>query len=123
MDEERLMSEAKSLNFATVKEMAAKQGVSYAVMHYLLLRMSASLVEQLGMAPGGEFRAALRSAVRVPDCTIFFGDRPVRLTLQRAFGQVRSLPRANELLPLSAGRGFPQSLLQIYGQELLSRGV
>ena len=55
-------------------------------MYVLLVSMSANITRQLGMAPGGEFRAGLRAARRVPGCQLDLGDRPVEITLQRAIG-------------------------------------
>jgi pheromone shutdown protein TraB len=54
--------------------------------------MSAQLTKKLGMAPGGEFRAAVREARTIPGCLLLLGDRPFKVTLSRAlaalsFGQ------------------------------------
>ena len=49
------------------------------------------LAGMLGMAPGGEFRAAAKAGAQVPGCTLFYGDRPVGLTLRRAFSQVSAV--------------------------------
>lgn len=46
--------------------------------------MSAKLTKELGMAPGGEFRTAMKEANKIPDCRIHLGDRPINITLQRA---------------------------------------
>jgi pheromone shutdown protein TraB len=57
-------------------------------MHILLVSMSANITRQLGMAPGGEFRAAVRACKEVPGCQLDLGDRPVEVTLQRAIGSL-----------------------------------
>lgn len=52
----------------------------------LLLSTSAHITRELGMAPGGEFRAAHQAATRLQNCRIVLGDRPIQVTLQRALG-------------------------------------
>lgn len=37
----------------------------------------------LGMAPGGEFRRAFQEVRQLPDCLVYLGDRPIRITLLR----------------------------------------
>lgn len=46
--------------------------------------MSAKLTKELGMAPGGEFRTAMKEATKIKDCIVHLGDRPINITLQRA---------------------------------------
>lgn len=53
-----------------------------------MLNMSAKITEDLGMAPGGEFRRALEEMKRLPADSIpilHLGDRSINVTLQRAF--------------------------------------
>lgn len=57
-------------------------------MQVLLLSLSAHITQQLGMAPGGEFRAAHVASKLVPGCGIILGDRPLNVTLQRALGSL-----------------------------------
>jgi pheromone shutdown protein TraB len=56
---------------AAIRQSGAVRGA----LHLLLLSMSASLTKQLGMAPGGEFRAAVQAAQQIPGCFILLGDR------------------------------------------------
>lgn len=81
-------------------------------MQMLLLKVSAHITEQLGMAPGGEFREAFKEvgrawpgggragcpgacgvpsqprplpqASKVPFCKFHLGDRPIPVTFKRA---------------------------------------
>lgn len=46
--------------------------------------MSAQIAKDLGMAPGGEFRRAFEEIHKLPGCMLHLGDRPIRITLQRA---------------------------------------
>jgi pheromone shutdown protein TraB len=55
------------------------------LLHLLLLSMSASLTKKLGMAPGGEFRVAVKAAEELEiRPAIILGDRPFNITMQRA---------------------------------------
>ncbi|XP_055343216.1 uncharacterized protein LOC129591559 [Paramacrobiotus metropolitanus] len=66
--------------------MAKQIGFSQAVMQFFLLKLSAHCTKKLGMIPGGEMRSAYREAVKNPDCMVLLGDRPISITLKRAFG-------------------------------------
>jgi pheromone shutdown protein TraB len=47
--------------------------------------MYAKVTEQLGLAPGGEFRVAYQEAMKISGCKIILGDMPINLTLNRSF--------------------------------------
>eukprot|EP00112_Aurelia_sp_Birch-Aquarium-sp1_P012163 Seg2556.1 transcript_id=Seg2556.1/GoldUCD/mRNA.D3Y31 product="TraB domain-containing protein" protein_id=Seg2556.1/GoldUCD/D3Y31 len=83
-DEETLLKEAKDISIAKLKMAIKESGVVGGVMQLLLLSMSAHLTKQLGMAPGGEFRRAVKEAHKIPGCQVMLGDRPVQITLSRA---------------------------------------
>jgi pheromone shutdown protein TraB len=57
----------------------------HGILHCLLIRMYAKVTEQLGLAPGGEFRVAYQEARKVAGCKIILGDMPINLTLSRSF--------------------------------------
>ncbi|XP_066284585.1 traB domain-containing protein-like isoform X2 [Branchiostoma lanceolatum] len=84
LDEKTLLEEAKNINIGKVKAAIKQSGLVTGLMQILLLHMSAHITEQLGMAPGGEFRTAFRQAQQVPSCKVHLGDRPIQITLQRA---------------------------------------
>ncbi|KAK2145932.1 hypothetical protein LSH36_646g01023 [Paralvinella palmiformis] len=84
LNEEKLLEEAKNINFEKFRSLVRQAGMIQGVVHILLLSLSAHLTEQLGMAPGGEFRRALQEAQKIPGCHIQLGDRPVGITLRRA---------------------------------------
>lgn len=84
MDEQTLLREAKSLNRERVINIIRQSGILQGILHVLLLTTSANITRQLGMAPGGEFRAAHTGSLQVQNCRIVLGDRPVQITLQRA---------------------------------------
>ncbi|XP_065058290.1 traB domain-containing protein-like [Rhopilema esculentum] len=83
-DEETLLREAKDISMAKLKMAIKESGFVGGVMQLLLLSMSAHLTKQLGMAPGGEFRRAVKEAKKIPGCQVLLGDRPVQITLSRA---------------------------------------
>ncbi|KAG2469113.1 TRABD protein, partial [Polypterus senegalus] len=60
MDERTLLKEAKEINMEKVQQAIKQNGVMSGLMQILLLKVSAHITEQLGMAPGGEFREAFR---------------------------------------------------------------
>lgn len=59
----------------------SNSGAVQGVLHLLLLSMSAQLTKKLGMAPGGEFRAAMRESRNIPGCVLLLGDRPFNVSL------------------------------------------
>jgi len=85
LDEEKSLELAKELTLEKVSQMVRSQGAMQGLMTCLMLSMSASLTQKLGMAPGGEFRRAYREAKEVPGCLVHLGDRPIQVTLNRAF--------------------------------------
>ncbi|MBN3301906.1 TRABD protein, partial [Amia calva] len=84
MDEKTLLREAKDINLEKIQQAVRQNGVMSGLMQILLLKVSAHITEQLGMAPGGEFREAFREAGRVPFCKFHLGDRPIPVTFKRA---------------------------------------
>ncbi|VDK71338.1 unnamed protein product, partial [Onchocerca ochengi] len=88
MDEDTLLEEAKNLNFDKVINTIKQSGAIQGILHVLLLSMSAHMTKTLGMAPGGEFRAAHKGAMDVKMCKLILGDRPIHVTVQRALGSL-----------------------------------
>lgn len=86
LDEELLLKEASNINFQKISLAVKENGVIQGLLQILMLNLSAHITKQLGMAPGGEFRAAFREAKKQPRCRIHLGDRPIGVTLQRALG-------------------------------------
>ena len=85
LDEETILHESKTMNFSKMKVVLQQHGRVQGMLYLLLLSVSAHITKQLGMAPGGEFRAAVAAARRVvPLCSVQLGDRPINVTLGRA---------------------------------------
>lgn len=83
-DEKTLLEEAKDINMQKIRNVIKTNGFLNGMFYILLLNMSAKLTKELGMAPGGEFRTAMKEATKVPNCLVHLGDRPINITLQRA---------------------------------------
>lgn len=80
--EEDILREAAEINFAKVRHYIRRDGLVAGIMQSLFLKLSAELTTKLGVAPGGEFRAAFEEGVKqgVP---IMLGDRLINVTLKR----------------------------------------
>jgi pheromone shutdown protein TraB len=83
-DEKTLLEEAKDINMQKIRNVIRTNGLLNGMFYILLLNMSAKLTKELGMAPGGEFRTAMKEATKIPNCLVHLGDRPINITLQRA---------------------------------------
>ncbi|XP_021114417.1 traB domain-containing protein isoform X1 [Heterocephalus glaber] len=60
MDERTLLREAKEVSLEKLQQAVRQNGLMSGLMQMLLLKVSAHITEQLGMAPGGEFREAFK---------------------------------------------------------------
>jgi len=60
----------------------------HGILHSLLIRIYAKVTEELGLAPGGEFRVAYKGALQIPGCKVILGDMPVDITLSRGFNSL-----------------------------------
>ncbi|XP_008567170.1 PREDICTED: traB domain-containing protein isoform X1 [Galeopterus variegatus] len=60
MDERTLLREAKEISLEKLQQAVRQNGLMSGLMQMLLLKVSAHITEQLGMAPGGEFREAFK---------------------------------------------------------------
>ncbi|KAG5889598.1 hypothetical protein JTB14_024019 [Gonioctena quinquepunctata] len=88
LDEATILEEAKNIDMQKIISTIRTNGVYNGLMYLLLLNMSAHLTKEMGMAPGGEFRVAYKEALKLPDCGIHLGDRPINITLQRALAKL-----------------------------------
>ncbi|XP_048659163.1 traB domain-containing protein isoform X4 [Marmota marmota marmota] len=84
MDERTLLREAQEVSLEKLQQAVRQNGLMSGLMQMLLLKVSAHITEQLGMAPGGEFREAFKEASKVPFCKFHLGDRPIPVTFKRA---------------------------------------
>lgn len=87
-DEKTLLEEARDISFAKIRNITKNNGLMNGLFYILMLNMSAKLTKDLGMAPGGEFRRAVEEMKRLPGPVLHLGDRPLNITLQRAFNSL-----------------------------------
>lgn len=85
LDEKTLIEEAKEMSFAKIRSITKSNGLLNGLFYILMLNMSAKLTKDLGMAPGGEFRRAVEEMKLLSNPVLHLGDRPINITLQRAF--------------------------------------
>ena len=71
------------MSAATVRSFIRRDGLVAGVCQSLFLQMSAKITAQLGVAPGGEFRAGFEEAQKV-NARVVLGDRSVGITFKRA---------------------------------------
>ena len=79
LDEKTILEEAKNVDFRKVVANIKSNGLYNGIMYILLLNMSAHITKELGMAPGGEFRAAYREVLHETLAVICFNDSNIRL--------------------------------------------
>lgn len=87
-DEDTLKKEASDISFSKIHGIIKQHGIINGMFYIILLKVSAKLTEELGMAPGGEFRQALEEVHRMGSSILHLGDRPINITLQRALGRL-----------------------------------
>lgn len=89
LDEETILQESRNLDLKKVRMIMKQHGKIQGLLYWLLLSVSAHITKQLGMAPGGEFRAAFAEARKSSaGCIIQLGDRPIHITLSRALASL-----------------------------------
>lgn len=84
-DEKTLLEEARDINYAKIRSITKANGLVNGLFYILMLNMSAKITQDLGMAPGGEFRRAVEEMHHLPNPILHLGDRSINVTLQRAF--------------------------------------
>lgn len=88
IDEQSLLEQNKTLSMEKVRNAIADKGIAQGLIYIMFIKMSASLTEKLGMAPGAEFRAASTEAQKIPGCRVVLADRSLRTTIARAVASV-----------------------------------
>lgn len=83
-DEKTLLQEAGDISFSKISSIIKQHGLVSGIFYVVLLKVSAKITHELGMAPGGEFRRALEEVHRMNTSILHLGDRPINVTLQRA---------------------------------------
>ena len=81
--DEDILREAKTMTLAKVRSFIRRDGLLAGIAQSLYLKFSAELTQQLGVAPGGEFRAGYEEAKKI-GANVHLGDRLVGITFKRA---------------------------------------
>lgn len=76
------------MNFNKIREMIKQTSLTHGLLQALMVRMYANVTQELGLAPGGEFRAAYNEVKKMPGCKLILGDMPIKLTLSRGFNSL-----------------------------------
>jgi len=84
LDEESLIEQNKKLSFDKIRSAIAEKGVAQGLIYIMFIKMSATLTQKLGVAPGAEFRAGSAEAQKIPGCNIILADRSLKVTVARA---------------------------------------
>lgn len=88
LDEASLLEQNRSLSYDKIKSAIAEKGLAQGLIYIMFIKMSASLTEKLGMAPGAEFRAGSAEAMKIPGCSVILADRSLKTTVARAVASV-----------------------------------
>lgn len=88
LDEDTLLKKAQDIGIEDIRAAIKKHGVTSGLMFIILLTMSQHVTKELGMAPGSEFRTAFNEAKKIPNCIFHLGDRPLSITMHRAFSSL-----------------------------------
>uniref|UniRef100_A0A0N4U5F5 TraB domain-containing protein n=1 Tax=Dracunculus medinensis TaxID=318479 RepID=A0A0N4U5F5_DRAME len=84
MDEEKALEESRNMDFKKILHYMKDVGTIQGIIQVAMISLSAHITRKLGMAPGGEFRAAYAACKTVPACRFVLCDRPIQITLNRA---------------------------------------
>ncbi|KAG6446368.1 hypothetical protein O3G_MSEX004402 [Manduca sexta] len=85
LDDKKFLEDAKNFDSRKLKEAVKGQSFVSGMLHAMLLKTYADIAKELGVAPGGEFRRAYHEMKKIPGCKLFLGDRPIQITIARAF--------------------------------------
>ena len=81
--QEAILREARTMTFAKMRSCIRRDGLVAGIAQSIFLKFSAELTQQLGVAPGGEFRAGYEEANKI-GADVILGDRSVGITFKRA---------------------------------------
>lgn len=79
---EDILREARSVTFEKLRSFIRRDGVVAGITQSMFLKLTAELTQQLGVAPGEEFRAGYEEARKI-GADVILGDRLVGITFKR----------------------------------------
>lgn len=131
--QEAILREARTMTFAKMRGFIRRDGLVAGVVQSIFLKFTAELTQQLGMPPGGEFRAGYEEARRI-GADIILGDRLVGITFKRVLGSLsfwkklrfiflllRALTDKYEVTPEEVERLKSSDMVQLLMGELTSK--
>lgn len=83
LDENTLIEQNKKLSFSQMRGVIAERGLVYGLIYISINKLNADLTKGLGLAVGGEFRAGYSESKKLGNCSVYLGDRSLRITLSR----------------------------------------
>ncbi|KAI5645312.1 traB family domain-containing protein [Phthorimaea operculella] len=107
LDDKKFLEDAKNFDSRKMKEAAKGQNFVSGMLHAMLLKTYADIAKELGVAPGGEFRRAYHEMKKIPGCKLFLGDRPIQITIARAFQSLSVYELGQVLYHLSTSNPKP----------------
>ncbi|XP_076758121.1 traB domain-containing protein isoform X2 [Xylocopa sonorina] len=88
INEDALYHYSSKLSLRNLTEILWDYGTSNGLLHIVLYKVIASVIKELGMPPGGEFRTAFEEVKKIPNCIIQLADRSINITFQRALREL-----------------------------------
>nr|XP_034824781.1 traB domain-containing protein-like [Maniola hyperantus] len=113
LDDKKFLEDAKNLDAKKIKQAVKGQGLVSGMLHAMLLKTYADIAKELGVAPGGEFRRAYQEMKKIPGCKLFLGDRPIQITIARAFKSLSVLELSQVLYHLTKSSPKPLNTRQL----------
>ncbi|CAH2107192.1 unnamed protein product [Euphydryas editha] len=113
LDDKKFLEDAKNLDAKKIKQAVKGQGLVSGMLHAMLLKTYADIAKELGVAPGGEFRRAYQEMKKIPGCKLFLGDRPIQITIARAFQSLSVLEVGQVIYHLTTANPKPLNKAQL----------
>ncbi|XP_045446391.1 traB domain-containing protein-like [Melitaea cinxia] len=113
LDDKKFLEDAKNLDAKKIKQAVKGQGFVSGMLHAMLLKTYADIAKELGVAPGGEFRRAYQEMKKIPGCKLFLGDRPIQITIARAFQSLSVLEVGQVIYHLTTANPKPLNKTQL----------
>ena len=85
--QESILQEARTMTIAKMRGFIRRDGLVAGLVQSIFLKFTAEMTQQLGVAPGGEFRAGYEEARRI-GADIVLGDRLVGITFRRVLASL-----------------------------------
>ncbi|XP_072940265.1 traB domain-containing protein-like isoform X2 [Epargyreus clarus] len=113
LDDKKFLEDAKNFDAKKLKQAVKGQNFVSGMLHAMLLKTYADIAKELGVAPGGEFRRAYHEMKKIPGCKLFLGDRPIQITIARAFQSLSVLELGQVLYHLTTANPKPLDKSQL----------